>query len=90
MYKPVIFVSLLFLSGCGSTGVVQMEPNKFMVSVKSPKIGFVSASEEKAEAYKEANQFCASRGKAVETVSLETRNSGAFRSASAELEFRCN
>ena len=79
----------LFISACGSTGVIQMENNKYMVSVKNAKVGFVSAAEEKADAYKEANEFCKSKGKSVETIDIQTRDSGAFQSASATLEFKC-
>lgn len=80
---------LLVLAACGTTGVVKLEPGRYMVSVKNAKIGFVSAAEEKANAYKQANQFCAEQRKEVETISLETTPSGLARQASATLEFRC-
>ncbi|QUX98186.1 hypothetical protein C0J08_15105 [Marinomonas sp. CT5] len=60
-----------------------------MVSVKSAKVGFVSAAEEKADAYQEANEFCAKQNKSVETSNLEMRDSGLMQSASATLEFKC-
>lgn len=80
---------LLVLSACSNTGVIKMEKDKYMVSVKSAKVGFVNAAEEKVEAYKEANAFCAKRSKEVETISLELRDSGLAQSASATLEFKC-
>jgi hypothetical protein len=85
----LVILAFGLLSGCGSTGVVQMEPNKFMVSVKKAKVGFVTAAEEKANVYRQANEFCASRNKSVETINLEAIGSGSFRQASATLEFRC-
>ena len=79
----------LLLSACSNTGVIKMESNKYMISVKSAKVGFVNAAEEKAEAYKEANAFCSALNKDVETINLEMRNSGFAKSASATLEFKC-
>lgn len=87
----IIFLVLvtIILSSCSNTGVVKMEQNKYMVSVKSAKVGFVSAAEERAEAYKLANEFCSKQDKGVETLNVESRDSGAFQSASATLEFKC-
>lgn len=88
--KYIILASLaLTLSACGSTGIIKMENNKYMISVKNAKLGFVNAAEEKAEAYHEANTFCNKNGESVETLNLEMRDSGAFQSASATLEFKC-
>ena len=89
MKKSLVVFTTLLLSACGSTGIIQMEANKYMVSVKNAKVGFVSAAEEKAEAYQEANNFCRKRNQTVETTNLELRDSGAFQSASATLEFKC-
>jgi hypothetical protein len=75
-----------FVSGCGSTGIVKLEENRYMISEKSAKIGFVNAAEEKAAVYQEANTFCSKQGKEVKTLNLEMRNSGLARSASATLE----
>lgn len=93
------FVTLLFISlltGCGTTGVVKLKENHFMVSTKSARVGFVNASEEKAHAYMQANKYCAEFGKEVKTIKLNMRNSGfvrnhgfATRPASASLEFSC-
>ena len=88
--KILVFIlTMAVITGCGSTGVVQMEDNKVMVSVKKAKVGYVSAAEEKANAYRQANEFCANRDKSVETINLETIGSGSLRQASATLEFRC-
>ena len=45
---------ILILSTCGNTGVIKMEKNKYMVSIKSAKVVFVNAAQEKVEAYKKA------------------------------------
>jgi hypothetical protein len=85
----LVVISGLLVASCGSTGVIKMDADKYMVSVKSAKVGFVSAAEEKANAYQEANEFCAQQNKSVETSNLEMRDSGLMRSASATLEFKC-
>ena len=89
MRNLAIILITLLLASCGSTGVVKMGANTYMVSVKNAKVGFVSAAEEKAEVYKEANAFCSRNNQSVETINLEMRDSGALKSASATLEFKC-
>jgi hypothetical protein len=89
MKSYIVILTIFFLSACSNTGVIQMENNKYMVSVKNAKVGFVNAAEEKAEAYQEANAFCKKQQKSVETINIELRDSGAFQSASATLEFKC-
>lgn len=87
--KKYLLLMSLFLVACGSTGVVQMDADQYMVSVKSAEIGFVSGDGAKADAYIEANEFCRRQGKSVETLNVKTRGSGLARSASATLEFTC-
>jgi KaiC/GvpD/RAD55 family RecA-like ATPase len=82
-------VALVGLMGCGSTGVVKLEADRYMVSEKNAKVGFVSAAEEKASVYRQANAFCSRLGKEVQTLDLQTTNSGFGRQASATLEFKC-
>jgi hypothetical protein len=77
------------LTGCGTTPIVKLEQNRYMVSRKAAKIGFVSAAEEKAVVYRLANEHCAMDGKEVKTIKLEERPSGLARQASASLEFEC-
>jgi hypothetical protein len=78
-----------FLSACGTTPVVKLEENRYMVSRKAAKIGFVSSAEERAVVYRLANEHCAREGKEVKTLNLEERPSGFARQASATLEFEC-
>jgi hypothetical protein len=89
MRSTMAFAVLLLLAGCGSTGIVKLEENRYMVSRKAAKIGFVSAAEEKAVVYRQANEYCAATGKEVKTLSVEERPSGFARQASATLEFAC-
>jgi hypothetical protein len=81
--------ALLVGAGCSSTGVVPMDKDTYMVSTKNVKVGFVSADEEKADVYRQANEFCGKQGKQVETVKIDMTPSGALRQASASLQFRC-
>ncbi|WP_036665004.1 hypothetical protein [Paludibacterium yongneupense] len=52
-------------------------------------IGFGPADGPKADIYKEADEFCAKQGKSVETITLQTEDSGFGKPASASLQFRC-
>ncbi len=85
----LVIVFSIILSACGSTGVIQTDKDQYLVSVKNAKLGFVSAAEEKAEAYKKANKFCKDKNLNVETIKIDEVGSGVFQSASATLEFKC-
>ena len=54
--KAVVILTSLFLAACGSTGIVKLEKNKYMISQKNAKFGFVSAADEKAHVYKTWHQ----------------------------------
>jgi formamidopyrimidine-DNA glycosylase len=84
-----IAVSASLMAACGSTGIVKLEENRYMVSEKNAKVGFDTAAEEKASVYHQANEYCAQYGKEVKTINLEMRNSGFGKQASATLEFSC-
>lgn len=79
----------LAMTGCASTGVVPMDKGTYLVSKKSPQVGFGPPVAVKAEVYAEANTFCEKEGKAVETLRLEVTNPGLARSGAVELQFRC-
>jgi len=66
-----------------------MDKDTFMISKKSPQVGFGPPITIKAEAYSEANEFCAKDNKAVQTTKFEVTNAGLARSAAVALEFRC-
>lgn len=87
--RILILFSLLSIVACGSTGIVPLDGGTYMISKKSTKVGFVSAAEEKAYVYGEANSFCSDLNKELETIELSMRDSGLVRQASATLEFRC-
>lgn len=66
-----------------------MDGDTYTVSKRSAQVGFGPADGPKADIYREANAFCASKHKKVETVSLQSQDSGFARPASASLQFRC-
>jgi hypothetical protein len=86
----LMFVAALsVLTACSSTGVVPMDRDTYLISKKSPQIGFGPPIGIKGEVYTEANAFCGKDGKAVETLKYEETNSSFARSAAVALEFRC-
>lgn len=85
----VAILSGALLSACSSTGIVPMDKGTYMISKKSPQVGFGPPVGIKGEVYAEANKHCAREGKAVETTKYEETNSGFARSAAVALEFKC-
>jgi len=84
----IIFLAI-GLSACANTGVVPMDKGTYLLTKKSPQLGFGPPIGIKGEAYTEANEFCAKEGKAVETLNLKETNAGFARAAAVSLEFRC-
>ena len=66
-----------------------MDKGTYMISKKSPQVGFGPPIAIKGEAYGEANEHCAKENKAVETIKYEETNAGFARSAAIALQFRC-
>ena len=85
---PIVTV-VFAAAGCASTGVVPMDKGTYMVSERSPQIGFGPPVAAKADVYKQANDFCAKQGKTVETIDFQGTDSGFARSASASLQCNC-
>jgi hypothetical protein len=83
------FLLAAILNGCSSTGIVQTDGDKYMIAKKSPQVGFGPPIGVRAEIYQEANDFCATQNKTVETINIELTNAGFAKSAAAMLEFRC-
>lgn len=87
--KKLGLVFAALLTGCASTGVVQMEKDTYLIAKKSPQVGFGPPIGVKGEVYAEANAFCSKDGKTVETIKADETNSGFAKSAAFSLEFRC-
>jgi len=84
----IALVSILSF-GCGKPNVVPMDGDTYLVQERSAQIGFGPPEGAKAEAYKVANEFCASQHKVVETVAFNMIDSGFARPGSVSLQFRC-
>jgi hypothetical protein len=84
-----VTLAAVVLTGCASTGVVPMDRGSFLISKKSPQVGFGPPVGIKGEVYTEANAHCAREGKVVETIKLEETNAGLAQSAAVSLQFRC-
>lgn len=89
LIKLIPLSVILLVSACSSTGVVPMNQNTFLIAKKQAQVGFGPPIGIKGEAYTEANAFCDTQGKTIETVNYEETNAGALRSAAVSLEFRC-
>lgn len=85
---PVLAIALL---GCStSTGVVPIGDNAYYVSIRAPQVSFGPPVTQKADAYKEANDYCASLGLAMEQVEVKEVNQVFGRHGSAQLTFKCS
>lgn len=86
----LLFVFVVFLTGCASTsGVVSIGGNAYMVS-RSEKGFDTTGSRVKAVAIKEADTFCILNGKALEIIKSTQKDMVPFTSdAQAEIQFRC-
>jgi hypothetical protein len=86
----ILSVGLLAPVACGSTGVVPTGENQYMVSETDIGDTWSSGDKVLAKLYREANDFCAERNMAVETVAEDSAPGRTFvRNASATLRFRC-
>ena len=90
--KNILFLTLvLFLIGCAAnTGVVPIGQDTFMVS-RQAATGFSGSGNLKAEAFREANQFCINQGKSLQVVNTSESGPpyilGNF--PKAEIQFMC-
>jgi|SRR5450432_3052268 len=85
-----IAAAISLVAGCASTsGVVPLGGDTYLIS-RSEKGFDTTGSRVKADSLKEANQFCASKGKQLEVTKATDRDMVPFKSdAQAEIEFRC-
>lgn len=84
-----VSLACIGLFGCASTGIVPMDKDTYLISKKSPQVGFGPPVGIKGEVYTEANAFCSKDGKAVETIKLDQTNAGFGRAAAVSLQFKC-
>lgn len=88
--KKFLVISVLALTACGSTGIIPMDKDTYMVANTAAGRGFSTGDGPKADVYREANEYCAQKNKKVETLKITSQDGKPFvRSGRAELQFRC-
>lgn len=80
---------LAVISGCASTGVIPMDKDSYMIGKKDGSPGLGVSLSNKAEVYKEANEFCSAKGLEVETLNVITTPARPAQLGSTELQFKC-
>jgi len=86
---PVAIVAALSIAGCASTGVVPVDQDSFMIGKKDGTPGLGVSLKNKAEVYKEANEFCQAKGLEVKTLQVTTTPARPAQLGSTELHFKC-
>ena len=85
--RHVLTLVVLVVSGCAHSGVVAMGPDTYMIA--NSEWGFTSGSYQKAQALKEASEYCKRLGKEMLPIST-TQNDVSFgKTPAAEVQFRC-
>lgn len=77
------------LVGCASTGVIPMGQDSYMIGKKDGAPGLGVSLTNKAEVYREANEFCREKGLEVMTLEVITTPARPARLGSTELHFKC-
>lgn len=87
----IIRITLLLLGivGCASTGVIPMDKDSYLIGKKDGMPGLGVSLSNKAEVYKEANDFCSVKGLEVETLNVITTPARPAQLGSTELHFKC-
>lgn len=85
---PLMFVILLV--GCTSSGPVPMGKDTFMITKLDMGPGFHSGGSVKADIFREANEYCVSKGLQFQPISNRSDDKIiGFATRSAEVTFRC-
>lgn len=84
-----MFLPFLFLIGCASTGVVPMDQDSYLIGKKDGTPGLGVSLSNKAEVYREANDFCRTKGLEVKTLLVTTTPARLGQLGSTELQFKC-
>jgi hypothetical protein len=86
----ITIASGIVLLGCAmSSGVVPAGNDSYLIS-RSEKGFDTTGSRVKADAIREASEFCAKSGKSVEIINATEKDMVPFRSdAQAEVQFKC-
>jgi uncharacterized protein YaaQ len=90
MKKIYYLLPIIFITACASTsGVISIGNDTYMIS-RSEKGVDITGSRVKADAIKEANEYCLSKNKKIEIIKSTQKDMVPFKSdAQAEIEFKC-
>jgi hypothetical protein len=91
MKKLLVAASLATscLVGCASTGVIPMDQDSYMIGKKDGAPGLGVSLSNKADVYREANEFCRAKGLEVMTLEVITTPARPAQLGSTELHFKC-
>jgi hypothetical protein len=87
--KKLLTVFILGIAGCSSTGIIPMDQDSYMIGKKDGTPGLGVSLTNKAEVYREANDFCRAKGLEVKTLQLTTIPARPAQLGSTELQFKC-
>lgn len=88
--KSLILISCLALTACtSSSGVIPDGADSYRIA-HTGDTGFTNSNTLQKNAYKEAAAFCAKKGKVVQTIDMESKQSRPFGGwPEASLLFKC-
>jgi hypothetical protein len=89
--KTIIIAGAILLAGCASnSGVIPIGQDTFMVT-RQAATGFSGSGTLKAEAFQEANQYCAKLGKSLQVISTQEARPPYILTnfPKAEIQFMC-
>ena len=89
MKKLLLTFSMLLIIGCSSTGIIPLDRDSYMIGKKDGMPGLGVSLSNKAEVYKEANEFCSGKNLEVETLRVVTEPAKPAQLGYTELHFRC-
>jgi hypothetical protein len=84
-----LIVIFALLAGCKSTGVVSLGQDAYFIGKKDGSPGIGVSLSNKAAVYKEANEFCSSKGLELLVINEKVTPAVPARLGSTELNFRC-
>ena len=87
--KIAVAACAVVAAGCQSTGVIPMDQNSFMIAKKDGTPGLGISFSNKAAVYKEATEFCRTKGLEVKTLRVETSPARPGQLGGTELQFKC-
>ena len=85
----LLLVTTGLLAGCSSTGVIPMDRDSYMIGKKDGMPGLGVSLSNKADVYKEANEFCVNKGLEVQTLRVTTTPAQPGVLGYTELQFKC-